>query len=429
MTQNRSRKGRRNNNSTRRPKREQVVETDPDIAPLSNTFDTTPTKERLEQLEDIFLDKMKAAQETGKEAIEVILKIRDERQYLAGGFPNFDTYMETRWNHTRQWVSQMENHLQMIRLMQDKFNVTPDDARKKLTVYDGTILRPLSSNPEIFVEAIKEAVGKYKAAGKKSPTILKEVVSKWEQFKPLNETLQSHGIESLTVEEFGLIIQLQKDKHNTRLSDLAGKTLLDLAKEKVEAQDIPMALALESVCAENKGIPTDEQLLKEARGPALKDLIAPLIVLVKYWNAEKKLHETAALKDAQKAEAELTTLKKELAKTPAERQAEEEERKNIEKAKKERAEKTHRVWKREQEIWEWNEDELSLSKEVDPRKWVEAENDEGYLPDLLVRIAADCLADAFKRLPMLDVEDKSSMVKAAKKVMTWAEEVVAQYAD
>src|SRR6516162_6646207 len=81
------------------------------LVPASNAFDTAPSKDRLHQLEDEFRKKLAAACATAAEAIGIILKIRDERQYVADGYQTFDEYMEDRWNHTRQWVEQNEKHL------------------------------------------------------------------------------------------------------------------------------------------------------------------------------------------------------------------------------------------------------------------------------------------------------------------------------
>jgi hypothetical protein len=313
----------------------------------------------------------------------------------------------------------------------------PDEARKKLTVYDATILRPLQDDPDVLVAAIKEAEDQYKATGKKSPTTLKEVVQKWEGFKSLDRKLQpakgtppEQSPQRLTPEEFSLLAQLRRNKSNPRRLGL-----VDRATEKAQADSIPLVLALDKVCEEANAVPPDEELLGEARGEALKELVAPLVARVKVWKAADKLRETEAQKEAKRAEAELQKLQQEMAKTPEEKEQErleqEEERRKQEEREAERQrerQEAHERWKREQEIWGWQEDDLSLPGGADPRKWSEEESHEGFSSDVLARTAADCLADAVKRLSEMDEAEKPVTVKAAEKAIRWANELLAKLA-
>jgi hypothetical protein len=409
------------------------------LVPVTNTFDTTPSKERLHELEETFRIKMVAAYKTASEAIQVILTIRDERQYRADGYETFDAYMEDRWHHTRQWVEQMEKHLRMVRLMQDKLGFSPDEARKKLTVYDATILRPLQDDPDVLVAAIKEAEEQYKPTGKKSPKTLKEVVEKWEGCKRLNQKLRPDNdstppdgmTQPVTPEEFGLLAQLRRDKSNPRHLGLVGQ-----AKERARTESMPLALALDKVCEVASAVPPDEELLTEARGESLRELVAPLVARVRLWKAADRLKETGALKEAQTAEAELAKVREELAKTPEQRERErrrqEDERRlgeEREAAKAKERQEAHERRVKEQEIWAWYEDELSLSSEADPRKWCEQEHHEGFSSDVLVRTAADCLADALKRLSEMNEADNPITIKAAKKVMQWADRLLEELGD
>src|SRR5262249_34008819 len=144
----------------------------------------------------------------------------------------------------------------------------------------------------------------------------------------------------LTPEEFVSLVQLRRNKSNPRRLGLVGA-----AKEKAQAGSIPLVLALDQVCDEAKSVPPDEELLHEARGDALKELVAPLILRVKLWQAGDKLKETGALKEAAQAEAALENLKKELAKTPEqqeqERQQQDEERRKQEEREAERQKQSH----------------------------------------------------------------------------------------
>lgn len=408
---------------------------------VSNAFDRASvpiSKERLHELEDRFRTKMKAAHEVAAEAIEVILTIRDERQYEAEGYKTFDAYMAKEWGYSRSWVELMEKRLPMIRLMEEKLGVSPDDAPKRLTLYDASILRPLQDDPDVLIAAIKEAEERYKTKGKKSPKILKEVVEKWDGFTRLDKELQSKRADTppeerpqrLTPEEFSLLAQLRRNKSNPRRLGL-----VEQAKQKAQAESIPLVLALDKVCEEANAVPPDEEILKEARGEGLKELVAPLIARVRLWKAVDKLKKDEAQLEAERAKAELDKLQKEMAKTPEEKEQErlgqEEERRKQEEQEaeqeKERQE-AHERWKRQQEIWGWHEDDLSLSSDGDPRKWCEQDNHEGFDSDSLVRVAADCLADAVKRLPELREADKPIAIQAADKAIKWAKEFLAQLA-
>jgi hypothetical protein len=378
---------------------------------------------------------MATANEKAAEAIEVILTIRDERQYVAAGYRTFAAYMEDRWHYTRQWVEATEKQRKMLRTTQEKLGFGPDEAKKKLTVYDVNILRPLQDDPDVLVAALQEAEERYKATGKKSPKTLKEVVQKWQGFKTLNDKLHpAEGAtppeerpQPLTPEEFSLLAQLRRNKSNPRCPGL-----LDRAKEKVQAQSIPLTLALDKVCEEANAVPPDEELLKEARGEALQELVAPLILRVKVWKAADKLRESEAQKEAERAKAELDRLQQEMAKTPEqkeqERRQQEEERRRQEEAEAERrrqSQEAHERWMREQEIWGWHEDDLSLSGDADPRKWCEEDSQEGYTSDVLARTAGDCLADAVKRLSEMDEAERPVAIKAAEKAVRWAKELLA----
>lgn len=378
---------------------------EPQAVALTHETDTSISKDRLHDLEGRFLQKMVAANKTATDAIKLILIIRDERQYLADGYESFDAYMEDRWQHTRQWVEQMEKHLALTRLMQEKLGITPDEAKKRLTVYDATILRPLQNDPDVLVEALKEAEERYKATGKKSPKTLKDVVQKWESFKTLKEKLQLDEAETppeempdpLTPEEFNLLDQLC----NFRCSSVAGKTLIDLAKKKSEVETIQLPLALDKVCEEEKSIPSNEQLLHEARGEALKELVAPLILRVKGWTAAEKPQSRGHENGKPKAEKQ--------------------------KADKPKVDKPDEPDEPEEpdesdgdgEL-DWFQDDLSLELEDDPRK--RAERDDGPLDSSdLVAIAADCLADACKR----DLDDPAKTSAGARKAKEWAEKLMA----
>jgi hypothetical protein len=404
------------------------------LVPVSNTFDTAaPSKERLHELEGRFRKKMTAACETAAEAIVDILTIRDERQYEAEGYATFDAYMKDRWDYTRQWVEQMEKHLKMVRIMQEKLGFGPDEASKKLTLYDAGILRPLQDDPDVFVAAIKEAEEQYKTTGKKSPKTLKAVVEKWDGFRQLDKKLRPEETDTppeqrpqpLTPEEFSLVAQLKRDKHDKRCPGLVGQ-----AKQKAETENIPLVLALDKVCEEAGNVPPDEELLSEVRGDALKELIAPLAAHVKGWKAAAKLKESEAQKEAQEAEAELDRVRQQMAKTPQqkeqERLAQEEERRKQEEreAEAERLrQQAQERQRRHQEIWGWHEDELSLACETDPRKWCEDNNGEDLPSDVLTRIAADCLADAVKRISEMREAEKPIAIKAARKAMQWGDKL------
>jgi hypothetical protein len=406
------------------------------LVPVSNTFDKAPvpiSKERLHELEDRFRRKMKEAHEVAAEAIHLILTIRDERQYEADGYQTFDAYMDKEWGHTRQWVELMDKRLKFSRLMVEKLGVSPDEAPKRLTLYDATILRRLQDDPDVLIAAIKEAQDRYKATGKKSPKTLKEVVEKWDGFRKLDEKLQSKAPpeerpQPLTPEEFSLLAQLRRNKFNPRRLGL-----VDEAKEKAQTDNLPLVLALDQVCDEANSVPPDEELLLEARGEALKELVAPLILRVKLWQAGDRLKETSALKEAEQAEAALKTLKKELATTPEqqeqERQQQEEERRKQEEREAERhtqSQEAHEQWLREQDLWAFHEDDLSLPSDVDPRKWCEENSQEGLNSDVLVRTAVDCLADAVKRLSKMDEAEKPITIKAAKKAIYWADKLLGE---
>ena len=186
-----------------------------------------------------------------RESIAALREIRERKLYRET-HPTFDDYVERRWNHTRQWASQRITWLRRVELLEangkDPYHFTPDDAQA---------LGPLEEHPELFVEALEEAEGAAKLAGKKrTKSHLKDAVKRRTDYLSL---LANLGVPDLTYEESRTLTHLGSSRQSK-------PNLVDEAKATAETEGRPLSDCLLEVCQSHHVLPTDNQLLSVARG-------------------------------------------------------------------------------------------------------------------------------------------------------------------
>lgn len=223
--------------------------------------------ERLHELEAIVQTNIKESMDKSEVAFNALMTIKEEEQYKAENYTSFEAYCKERWPYSRVWLDQMCVRKRLCQLIADRFQCTIDEAYKKLGLHDANVMRTLEHEPDVFLAALKEAqeradqkTGKNK--GKIGDKLAKEVTEKWKGFVADKDNYNLTP--PLTIEEWSLLAQLRRNKHDQRGTDLVKK-----AKEKATQENLPLALALDEICKEAEVMPKNEELLQEARGEAL----------------------------------------------------------------------------------------------------------------------------------------------------------------
>lgn len=242
-------------------------------------------------------------------------EIRGSNPKLYREFGTFDDYVEKKFHRTRVWATQQIHRLNLIEaLKKAELSDKPIYQEAGETVWDIPLsdaqqLKKLQEHPDLVVRAIKAAEG---ATDKKHATAIKEAVEGLLSIAKLRDNLrkafeeedpdgETQEAPTLSPEEEDALFKLEGLERS--------EGLIEQARGLV-TPDKPLPVALVEVCSEEEAFPEAWELVLEARGTALLELVQPLLTLAKEAEDKAKIEadieaEEVKIKKSEKKKAAL----------------------------------------------------------------------------------------------------------------------------